>query len=1034
MACVGNRLLPEVVRRNAQIDPEGIFAHILEDNQCPTQWTSITKRQLAVAVDAAAWWITNTLTGKADSKVVAYMGASDIRYVICTIALSKAGYKAFLPSPRNSSEANSRLFESVGCVCLLWGGDASMPVLEQGIPGLRVWEFPLLEDLVRSSTPVYPYRKSFDNVEGETFVIMHTSGTTGYPKPVALSHGWFSVQDRAQPADAPDDVVYGWWNAIKEGDKMFTLAPFFHALGFALAVEAVFHGKELVFYSSTPDVNSVVDALLVTCPRVAIFPPAVLESLSQSMNGLDALSAIEYVFYGGGPLSTAAGDSISQRTQLIPALGSTEVGHIPTFKPKVSWNWKYFEWPKYYNVCMRPHDEKNYELVIRRTVRSREIHAVFHLFPDLREWGTKDLFSKHPTEEGLWRFEGRVDDVIVMANGEKVTPVEMESTIERHPLVHKALISGQGMSQCVLLVEPKREQWHRNDQPGSFIDDIWPHVISANELAPSHAFIEKHKIGIASRDKPFRVATKGVLQRGNVCHDYAAEIAALGESANQEKTDTLANYVQKGDLISYVREVVASIAPKLELSDETEFFAAGIDSLQVVRMAGRISRDLKAILTDSHGMQISPQIIYGYSTMKSLAAYLSTVVIGKTNTGDLCHSSGDMKYMMDRMVDKYTKSIPALHRDYDLHGEGNTILLTGSTGSFGSYLLDVFLRNPSIRKVYCLNSSPDALHKQMLSFEERDLNVEALSRARVEFLATTLEDEQLGLSRDKYEEISDAIDAIVHNAWKVDFNLPVQSFTNHIEGTRNLASLSLYSRKKAHMYFVSSVAAISGLEPLQNKVPETPLLGKPGPSGQGYAQSKHVAEQICLSASLRSGMPCTILRIGQIAGPMTKSCGRWNRNEWLPSLIITSKSMGMIPESLDMPVDWIPIDILAQVVSDIVHSETNNDSRGPATLVHLKNPHLTDWCNLLPIIQKRTGAKPVSLERWIDELQETDAVDIENRPALKLLSFYKQLVDHATEYSTPLEIHNASKVSPAFCNLRPVDANMMGAWLSQWGL
>ena len=35
-------------------------------------------------------------------------------------------------------------------------------------------------------------------------------------------------------------------------------------------------------------------------------------------------------------------------------------------------------------------------------------------------YASGDLFMKHPTEEGLWKYHGRVEDQIQLASGEEV--------------------------------------------------------------------------------------------------------------------------------------------------------------------------------------------------------------------------------------------------------------------------------------------------------------------------------------------------------------------------------------------------------------------------------------------------------------------------------------------------------------------------------------------------------------------------------------------------------------------------------------
>ncbi|KAH7009835.1 hypothetical protein EDB80DRAFT_713952 [Ilyonectria destructans] len=79
----------------------------------------------------------------------------------------------------------------------------------------------------------------------------------------------------------------------------------------------------------------------------------------------------------------------------------------------------------------------------------------------------------------------------------------------------------------------------------------------------------------------------------------------------------------------------------------------------------------------------------------------------------------------------------------------------------------------------------------------------------------------------------------------------------------------------------------------------------------GYGQSKFVSERLLDTAARETDIPCIICRVGQIAGPTT-AAGMWLKQEWLPSLIASSKYLGKLPESLGHidTVNWIPVDLL----------------------------------------------------------------------------------------------------------------------------
>lgn len=52
----------------------------------------------------------------------------------------------------------------------------------------------------------------------------------------------------------------------------------------------------------------------------------------------------------------------------------------------------------------------------------------------------------------------------------------------------------------------------------------------------------------------------------------------------------------------------------------------------------------------------------------------------------------------------------------------------------------------------------------------------------------------------------------------------------------------------------------------------------------GYAESKYIAELLLEAGAEKCGVPAVICRVGQLAGPVTKNAGIWNKQEWLPSV------------------------------------------------------------------------------------------------------------------------------------------------------
>ncbi len=51
------------------------------------------------------------------------------------------------------------------------------------------------EWLAQESVPHYPYEKSFEEAAHDPFIVIHTSGSTGLPKPITLYHGGLATTD-----------------------------------------------------------------------------------------------------------------------------------------------------------------------------------------------------------------------------------------------------------------------------------------------------------------------------------------------------------------------------------------------------------------------------------------------------------------------------------------------------------------------------------------------------------------------------------------------------------------------------------------------------------------------------------------------------------------------------------------------------------------------------------------------------------------------------------------------------------------------
>lgn len=78
-----------------------------------------------------------------------------------------------------------------------------------------------------------------------------------------------------------------------------------------------------------------------------------------------------------------------------------------------------------------------------------------------------------------------------------------------------------------------------------------------------------------------------------------------------------------------------------------------------------------------------------------------------------------------------------------------------------------------------------------------------------------------------------------------------------------------------------------------NPIPELPISDLTVPLGQGYAESKWVAEKILFEAAKVTPLQPIVVRIGQVSGGLN---GSWNTTDCIPAIIKSSLEMNVLPE------------------------------------------------------------------------------------------------------------------------------------------
>ncbi|KAF4981173.1 hypothetical protein FZEAL_2973 [Fusarium zealandicum] len=902
--------------------------------------------------------------------VVGILAVSGLHVIIQIIALNRLGYSSFLISTRLPSPAIIQLLDMAECKTMLTTSNYH-PVLEEVQQTRALEVLPLLQhsDYYGQEAPRFVRDYNPEAESKKVAVIIHSSGSTGLPKPIYLTNS--------------SCVAASSTNMDMRG---LLTSPLFHSHGFYEIFRAIYSGKPIYItnYSLALTRESVLSMINAVKPEIFHCVPYVIKLLTESEEGIRALADIKLVLYAGSGCPDDLGDRLVENgVNLCGNYGATETGRLMTSK--------------------RPDGDKAWNYL--RTLPQAEAYVLWdEVAPGLFEcvaldglssksttnsddppgsFRTRDLFTPHPTRPKLWKYACRLDDRFTLINGEKVLPLPIEGRIRQEEIVKEAIVFGDGKTYPGVLIVKADRVADMSDE--EFLESIWPAVEDANSRAETFSRVPKELVIVLPADIVYPRTDKGTFIRVPVYRQFEKEIEAAYAVYEGEGDQEGALLLEGEELEEYLlRQLNAKCGAEIS-SPETDFFAAGIDSLQCIQMWSLIKREID--LGGKHS-QLGQNVLYETGNVKLLARQLERLRSGEEDKAQ------DQLQVMESLVTKYSSFKPHVPGSSP-QPEKELVLLTGVTGALGAHALAQLTAQPSVGAVWAMvRASSDSAASDRLynSLESRGLALDEDQKGKVLALPCDLGRPDLGLSEPRLGELKTKVTTIIHSAWAVNFNISVQSFEDqHIKAVHNLIQLSLavQTPKPARFFFCSSVSSAGG-SPRPGQVREA-LVPSPSHAQQtGYARSKYVAEHITGNARRNIGAPARVLRIGQLAGD-TK-VGEWNTTEGIPLMIQTAVTLGALPE-LNEEMTWLPVDRAASAILDLANigaKAPREAEQDPDLVYHILNPTRFHWSrDMLPSMAS-AGLKFETLPtgQWMDRLRNSDR-DPSKNPPIKLLDWFE---------------------------------------------
>lgn len=420
--------------------------------------------------------------------------------------------------------------------------------------------------------------------------IVYTSGTTGRPKGVMLSH---------------QNILSNAYNgmrsvALTPQDRLLSFLPLSHTLERTVGYyAAMLSAARVVFNRSIPQLS---DDLVAIKPTVLISVPRIFERIHNQIyaqlesagalkrglfkraiktgwhrfqyqqgiarwhprllaaNLLDHYVAkpvrervggeLNYVIVGGAPLSIEVAQTfIALGIPLLQGYGLTECS------PVVSVNTLARNRPDSIGLLLRGVDVKiaeNEELC----VKGDNVMLGYWGRPD----ATADVLQEADGEtwlhtgdrasidaQGFLRIIGRIKDILVLANGEKIPPADLEGALMRDVLFEQAMVIGEGRSFLSALVVLNMEQWRSLAKKHGWTDQQINEEVVQEQLLkrvavqmrefPGYARIRKLHCSLTEWTIESGLLTPTLkVKRPKVLQQFQAEVDALYHGHGVHKT------------------------------------------------------------------------------------------------------------------------------------------------------------------------------------------------------------------------------------------------------------------------------------------------------------------------------------------------------------------------------------------------------------------------------------------------------------------------------------------------------------------
>ncbi len=584
------------------------------------------------------------------------------------------------------------------------------------------------------------------------------------------------------------------------------------------------------------------------------------------------------------------------------------------------------------------------------------------------------------------------DDGQVKIRGHRVEVGEVEAVLREHPSVAQAVVRAVGDTRdsrrLVAHVEPVRGESVDPQALRHYLADRLP------EYMVPQAVVLVERMPLSANGKLDTSALPAPLQ--------AEEVAVARRVAPRTPAEHA------------VLAVWSRVLPDAGIGVTDNFFDVGGDSI----LATVLVRELNTVLP----FTLKMHDLFEHLTVEALAGlWEQRTAVEPGVTGETQVVEDQDHEAMYADIDAAQAMLNTMAPDVRLSdAPPRAVLLTGATGWLGSHLLEALLSRTSV-KVCCLvrAGTPAEGEARLLdALRRHGIDVPGAWQARIEPVCGDLTAPGLGLDAGTWRRIAEQTDAVYHLAASINALQPYATH-RHANVTPLMDLVRLVTEHHAKRMFFSSPMTVCR----RRLDGELVVFGNELPSDDprglltGYARSKWTGEKILLTAARRLGLPLTIYRTSH-ALPTARG-GIVKPKDTYVSVLQAALAAGVIPDEQEARFHGVPTDLLAELLVD-----DSLACDGSSKVVHLDNPDPPTLASVITLLlEDAAAARPLPAAHWRARCREV-AETLQDRDASLLTSALFASTSSGTSVEnmfSPHPIETSVRPSAGRANLTPED-------------